>query len=122
MNVLQIEAGLAGKDDLPYLDVHLGEHNIVNFEVLKPRLSRWHWWLDRTRYTAEQTIMCPILSVRVKRWGADRGKDSLPSTVVVPKHIAEMAPTYFRTILTKFTTADDVFGPVSLEELREQDR
>lgn len=86
MNVLQIEAerGAKGWYD-GTLIVRVGDHASVNLELLAPKRSRWHWWRDEHRHTTEHTIMCPVLGITTKWWGADRGNDSVPSTVVVPK-------------------------------------
>lgn len=84
MNILQIEAE-RGKDDLPVVSFRVGDNLTVTVEALRPRRDRWHWWRDQHRYTTEHTIMSPVLGIATKRWGEDRGQDSVPSTVVVPK-------------------------------------
>jgi hypothetical protein len=84
VNVLQIDAE-RGKDDLPVITFRIGDNLNATVEVLRPKRSRWHWWLDRRRHTTEHTIMSPLFALTARWWDEDRGNDFVSSTVVVPK-------------------------------------
>lgn len=114
MKILCIEAEL-GRDDLPAFTIVSGNVHI-EIEVLKPRLKRWHWWDDSRPYHGvfARTLMVPVLSVHAEWWRQDK----VPVADRLSDLLDTMKPTYFRTILTKFTTPEEVFGPVSLEELK----
>lgn len=120
MKILCIEAEL-GRDDLPAFTVVSGNVHI-EIEVLKPRLKRWHWWDDSRPYHGvfARTLMVPVLSVHAEWWRQDKVPltDRLAGFEEFLSNMLTDRSGYFGMILTKFTTPEEVFGPVSLEELK----